>query len=261
MESLLEVKNLCVTLTGRPILKNLTLAIPKGQISALIGLNGSGKSTFLKTLLGEHHFSGDVLHLCTSGRKRGLPERVGYVPQKLSIDARLPLTVLEFIALSCQRRPLILGISRATKELAKTILKKVYAEHLLQSQLAKLSGGEMQRVLLAIALHPTPEILLLDEPAAGIDFADQEPFYQLISQLNKDLGVTVVLVSHDLHIVKKYANVVYCLRSGNIVLQGNPEEVLTNENLVKTFGRAASFLFSSAGGEETTHVHDVTCIH
>src|SRR5205814_8851232 len=137
----------------------------------------------------------------------------GYVPQRLVIDARLPLTVREFFALALQRRPLFFGISKKVNETAERLLTRVGAGHLLNRPAAKLSGGEMQRVLLSLALEPHPELLLLDEPAAGIDFADQKPFYDLLAEINRERKVTILLVSHDLSVVSDRVHHVLCLKN------------------------------------------------
>jgi zinc transport system ATP-binding protein len=117
------------------------------------------------------------------------------------------------------------------------MLEKVgLSPNILDRVVDKLSGGELQRVLLALAMEPSPELLLLDEPAAGIDFQDQEKFYQLIRRINEQTGVTVLLVSHDLDLVLGYADEVWCLHDGKILKQGNPSEILSKDNLHQVFG-------------------------
>src|SRR5205807_8230588 len=137
---------------------------------------------------------------------------------------RLPLTVKDLLALALQRRPLFLGIGRKTVVRMTDLLAQVHPDptYLLDQPVDKLSGGELQRVLLALALDPRPELLLLDEPAAGIDFQDQQGFYDLIGDLNRETGVTVVLVSHEMSVVSKLAHHVLCLKEGRIKCQGAP---------------------------------------
>ena len=128
-----------------------------------------------------------------------------------------------------QRRPLFLGIGKSTNGRMHSVLANVVRdpEEILDRPVEKLSGGELQRVLLALALDPRPELLLLDEPAAGIDFKDQEHFYDLLARLNADTGVTILLVSHELNVVIKHAHHVLCLKDGRIHCQGPPQEILS----------------------------------
>jgi zinc transport system ATP-binding protein len=213
--------------------------VARGQITALIGLNGSGKTTLLRAVLKEVPYrpaDGIKFH-CGHDHRRPAPEHVGYVPQRLLIDARLPLTVKDLLGLTLQRRPLFFGIGRRAEERMVGILSQVFAEprYVLDRPVEKLSGGELQRVLLALALEPRPELLLLDEPAAGIDFKDQEKFYDLLVRLNAETGVTILLVSHDVSIVFKHAHHVLCLKDGRIQCQG-PPRALTPKVLAETFG-------------------------
>jgi zinc transport system ATP-binding protein len=159
------------------------------------------------------------------------------VPQRLLFDPNLPLTVCELLTLALQKRPLFLGIGSNTKDRMRKLLDRVWAGHLLLQPVGGLSGGELQRVLLALALEPQPEVLLLDEPAAGIDFKHAGDFYKLINDLNQQTGVTVVLVSHDLSIVTTFAQRVLCLNEGRIQCQGPPQEVLTGDMVAQIFGR------------------------
>src|SRR5207302_6590539 len=154
----------------------------------------------------------------------------------LTLDARLPLTVGDFLALTLSRRPLFFGISKRVKAKSLAMLERVGVPEYLDVPLEGLSGGQLQRVLLALALEPQPELLLLDEPAAGIDFKDQKKFYELISSLNRELGVTVLLVSHDLNMIQTHAYEVLCLRLGAIQCQGPPSEILTPINMSLVFG-------------------------
>ena len=220
---------------GRPILHRLTCEFRRGQISAVIGLNGSGKSTLLRTLLGEFPYKGEIRFACGEDHRRPRPDHVGYVPQRLNIDAGMPITVRDLIGLAMQRRPLLFGVSSKVIARIAPMLKRVGMLDRLDVPVEGLSGGQLQRVLLALALEPQPELLLLDEPASGIDFKDQLAFYDLIADINRETGVTILLVSHDLPMVAKYAHRVFCLRGGEVVAEGLPAEVLTPENLARLF--------------------------
>lgn len=233
---LLTIRDLHVRLGGKDILRGVNASVSRGRITALIGLNGSGKTTLLKALLREIPYSGEVSFHCGHDHTHPMPEHIGYVPQKLLMDARLPLTVRDLLALALQRRPIFLGVGRRVRREMDELLARVWAGHLLDQPVAGLSGGELQKVLLGLALHPRPELLLLDEPAAGIDFEHAEKFYDLIARLNRETGVTILLVSHDLSVVSQHAHHVLCLKDGAIQCEGPPREVITNEMLAQTFG-------------------------
>ncbi|MFO0967765.1 MAG: ATP-binding cassette domain-containing protein [Gemmataceae bacterium] len=237
MSSLVTIRDLHVTLGDTPILRGLRADLVRGRITALMGLNGSGKTTFLRALLKEVPYQGQIQFHCAHSAKVALGH-IGYVPQKLRLEAQLPLTVADLLALALEHRPIFLGIPRKTQERMTLMLGRVGAPPvLLQRPVERLSGGELQRVLLALALEPTPELLLLDEPAAGVDFKDQEAFYELIMRLNRDNGVTILLVSHDTHVVSRHVDHVWCLRDGRIHCEGHPNEILTPEMLHEVFGK------------------------
>jgi zinc transport system ATP-binding protein len=233
---LVSIRNLEVELGGVSILKGVSAGVERGRVTALIGLNGSGKSTLLRAVLGECPYRGEVRFHCGHDHTRPRPDHVGYVPQKLQIDARLPLTVRDLLGLALQRRPVFLGFRRSVRDRMQGLLDRVGAGRLIDRPVEKLSGGELQRVLLGLALQPNPELLLLDEPAAGIDFKDQQPFYDLIAKLNAETNVTVLLVSHDLSLVSRHAHHVLCLRDGRVWCEGPPAEILSPEALAQTFG-------------------------
>lgn len=241
---LLSCQDLCVTLGGQLILDGVTADIPRGQMTALIGLNGSGKSTLLRTILGEYPYQGKLLFRCGHDHTRPTPQHIGYVPQRLNIDPRLPLTVRDFLGLALKKTPIFLGLGAKWERRFREVLRPVDAEHLLEVPVEGLSGGQLQRVLLALAMEPQPELLLLDEPASGIDFQSQQGFYQLIQRLNRETGVTVVLVSHDLSVVAECADQVLCLRDGRIVCHGPPQEMLSPANLSSVFGPSTSLLLN-----------------
>jgi zinc transport system ATP-binding protein len=235
--NLVTIRDLCVELGGRPILRGVNADLERGEVNALVGLNGSGKSTLLRALVKEIPYAGTIAFNCGHDHRQPAPEHVGYVPQKLRIDAYLPLTVLDLFAVSLQRwRPMFLGVGGNVRRRVAELLARVGMSGRENSLVDKLSGGELQRVLLALALAPAPELLLLDEPAAGIDFKEDEHFYELIGELNKKTHVTVLLVSHDLSVVSKLADQVLCLAEGRIQCRGSPHQVLTGEMLDQTFG-------------------------
>jgi zinc transport system ATP-binding protein len=236
-DALVTLKDVRVDLGGSPILRGVTADIARGQVTALIGLNGSGKTTLLRAILKELPYRGRIIFHCGHDHHRPAPDHVGYVPQRLQIDARLPLTVRDLLGLALQKRPIFFGIGKQASDRMVKLLAHVFTDptYVLDRPVEKLSGGELQRVLLALALDPQPEMLLLDEPAAGIDFKDQVRFYDLLARLNAETGVTVILVSHELNMVSKHAHHVLCLKDGRIQCQGPPVSI-TPEVLAATFG-------------------------
>lgn len=216
---------------GIHILDTVSASVPLGSCTAIIGPNGAGKTTLLLALLGELPYQGRISF---PGFAEERP-RIGYVPQRLSFDRGLPLTVSEFLALGFQTRPLWFGVSRQRREKAEQALAQVRAQHLSKRRLGALSGGELQRVLLALALEQDPQLLVLDEPAAGVDFQGEYVFCELLDKLRREQGFTQLMVSHDLPTVTHHATHVICLNH-RIVAEGPPQQVLTPENLSAIFG-------------------------
>ncbi len=184
MSSLIELKDICVDFDQFRVLDRVNLTLSKGKITTLIGPNGAGKSTLVRVLLG--------LHKPTSGEiKKPKNLKVGYVPQKLKLNDTLPLTVKRFLKLAGKY---------SQQELVEA-LRLVGAEHLVKNDMHKLSGGENQRVLLARSLLQRPDILILDEPAQGVDVQGQIDLYDLFNTIRQRFGCGVFMVSHDLHLV------------------------------------------------------------
>lgn len=238
-----------VALGGVSILQDVSANVPAGSCTAIVGPNGAGKTTLLLTLLGEVPYTGTIT-LQTPGSAE--KPRIGYVPQKLNFDAGLPLTVLEFMALGEQRRPLWLGVSRRVRERALELLGAVRAQELLKRRLGALSGGELQRVLLALALQQRPQLLILDEPAAGVDVRGGQLFCELLDGLRRQYGFTQLMVSHDLSTVTHHAGHVICLNH-RVAAEGAPQAVLTPQNLSAVFGLHMGMLRAEAlpGGSAT----------
>ncbi|MBI1913194.1 MAG: metal ABC transporter ATP-binding protein [Planctomycetes bacterium] len=235
---LVSIRDLHVELGGRSVLDGVDAELKRGQITALIGWNGSGKTTLLRALVKEVPYRGRIEFHCGHDHRRPTPEHVGYVPQKLRVEANLPLTVADLLGLALLRWwPLFLGIGRRARQRMEQLLARVWlGSEFLDRPVEKLSGGELQRVLLALALEPHPELLLLDEPAAGIDFQHAEKFYELLADLNRRTGVTILLVSHELSVVNRHAHHVLCLTDGRVQCQGPPQEMLTQDAILRTFG-------------------------
>ncbi|MEM5788511.1 MAG: metal ABC transporter ATP-binding protein, partial [Syntrophobacteraceae bacterium] len=165
----------------------------------------------------------------------GRPLRIGYVPQRLQFDRGMPVTVLEFMVMGWQRSPLWFGVRRVYREKAMELLAAVDLNGLERRRIGALSGGEMQRVLLALALGQEPDLLVLDEPASGVDFQGEHVFCELLARLRCERGFTQLMVSHDLPMVTHHATHVICLNR-RVAAEGPPREVLTAETLMAIFG-------------------------
>ena len=205
--TLIRAEKLGVTYDRAPVLRDVNLAIERGEIVTIVGPNGSGKSTLVRALLG-------VLQPVTGRIERAAGLRIGYVPQRLAIDDTLPLTVSRFLSLPVRR-------DGAT---AARALARVGVPGIGDTAMAALSGGQMQRVLLARALLAGPDILILDEPTQGLDQRGVADFYRLIEAVRRELGCAVLLVSHDLHVVMSASDRVICL-NGHICCEGTPRVV------------------------------------
>lgn len=233
---LVTIKNLRVALGGNEVLRGLSAELPSKQIAAIVGLNGCGKTTLLRAILKEIDYDGEIRFHCGHDHSKPNPHHVGYVPQKLRLESSMPLTVRDLLGLAMQRRPIFLGLSASVRSKIPEMLHDVGASPaILDRPVEKISGGELQRVLLALALQPEPELLLLDEPAAGIDVKGQEQFYELIDRVNRERGTTILLVSHDINMVSRHAHQVMCLKDGVVHCQAPPREI-TPEVLQQIFG-------------------------
>lgn len=233
---LVSIRSVSVELGGNLVLSGLNADVPRGQITALVGTNGSGKTTLLRAILKELPYRGEIRFHCGHDHTHPDPRHVGYVPQKLRIESSMPLSVRDLLGVALEPRPIFLGFgSRSTSRMASMLHGVGASEALLDRPVEKISGGELQRVLLALAMEPEPELLLLDEPAAGVDVKGQEQFYDLIQRLNRERGTTILLVSHDLSMVGKHVHRVMCLKDGHVHCQGTPQE-LTPETLRDIFG-------------------------
>lgn len=221
METLIEASDVSKHFAGRTVLENVAFAIQPGEILSLVGLNGCGKTTLLRILLGlEKADSGSVT------RRKNL--RIGYLPQRFRLDDTIPLSVESF-----------LKISAADGTLYETVLDELEIRHLLARQVTALSGGEMQRVMLARAMMRKPDLLVLDEPVQGVDISGQAELYQLIAHLNQTHDCAVLMVSHDLHLVMSATDRVLCL-SRHICCSGHPHKVSKDPAFIKLFGDSAA---------------------
>jgi zinc transport system ATP-binding protein len=247
----LEIRNLSVRAGGREILSEIHADIRCGEVTALVGPNGAGKTTLLLAILGLVPHTGEIRFCRAVEHGEGAP-RIGYVPQRLDFDRNAPMTVQDFFALSSQRYPVVIGHSVRSRKSAQESLARGGAAHLISRPLGKLSGGELQRILLALALRDNPDILLLDEPVSGVDLSGEELFCDFLDQIHSESRFSMILVSHDLSVVSRHADRVICLNR-KIVCQGATTETLTPENLAAMYGSGAH-LFSHSEGHG--HLHE-----
>lgn len=229
-----KIKNVGYKKDNSDILYNVSLTANHGEMLALIGRNGSGKTTLLKAIMRRIPYTGSIEFFNSSGEKINKP-RIGYVPQTLLFDKSTPMTVLDMFCANSSKLPIWLGHSSARTKRVKHMLSKVGAEPLINKSLGMLSGGELQRVLLAYALDPRPDILLLDEPVSAVDRKGISLFYELLSSMRNEYHMPVIIVSHDLGHVKKYATSA-ALIEGTVVLFDDARKIMTHPKIKETFG-------------------------
>ncbi|MCK6546476.1 metal ABC transporter ATP-binding protein [Myxococcota bacterium] len=216
---LVEITKLVITRGAVSIFDGLDLSVGPGTIHAIVGPNGAGKSTLVGAILGEVAFDGAITLRFSRSK------RVGYVPQRFVIERTLPLTVRELVALGRQRRPTCFGVGRRVRAEVEAILASVGLAHVAERPAGGLSGGELQRVLLASAAEPAPELLVLDEPATGLDVASSQVLEAKLVELRARGETTVLVVSHDLEQVERIADRVTVIDRG-VVADGAPRDVL-----------------------------------
>ncbi|WP_050698956.1 metal ABC transporter ATP-binding protein [Anaeromassilibacillus senegalensis] len=229
-----QIRNLTVHKRDGVIIHDVSLDVHHGEIMALIGRNGAGKTTLLKALLGRIPYSGSIVFTNPKGERVQKP-RIGYVPQNMVFDRSTPMTVADMLCANLSEFPVWLGHQKEKRERANAMLEKVGGYHLLNKRLGSLSGGEMQRVLLAFALEPLPDLLLLDEPVSAVDRKGIEVFYDLVTSLRSEFHMPVILVSHDLSHVQRYATRA-ALLDRTIVVSGPVDKVMRSPEVQEAFG-------------------------
>jgi zinc transport system ATP-binding protein len=240
-EPLVALEGIDLALGGRTVLSGIDLAVERGEIVTLIGPNGAGKTSLVRVALG--------LVAPTRGRVRRSPGlRVGYMPQRLAIDPTLPITVGRFVGLATR------GRAAKERDTVASALKEVGATVLADAPMHGLSGGELQRVLLARALAREPDLLVLDEPAQGVDVLGQVEVFELIARVRREHGCGVLLVSHDLHLVMAATDTVVCINQ-HVCCTGHPEAVGRHPAYLALLGQAGPGLAVYAHAHD--HRHDV----
>lgn len=240
--NLITVEHLSVSYGEHQALRDVSLTVEQGEIVTIVGPNGSGKTSLLRAIVGAIPSSeGRVV------TKPGL--RIGYVPQRLHVDPTFPITVARFLGLPH-------GVS---KDAVAAALERAGVPDIAAQQMSQLSGGQLQRVLLARALANTPELLLLDEPTQGLDQPASAAFYRLIEDVRRETGCSILMISHELHVVMAASDRVICL-NGHVCCHGTPDLVSSAPEYRALFG-------SGTGGalalyrHEHDHRHDATCDH
>lgn len=233
----IEMKDISVISGEDILLDQVNLTFHCGELTALIGKNGAGKTTLLRTLLGERKYKGKISFTDHHGNVLPVP-KIGYVPQHLDFDKSMPVSVSDLIAAAKGGRPVWFGRNKKMKQQIQTMLDRMDCGYLAERRLGALSGGELQRVLLAMATDPVPDLLVLDEPVSGVDMAGLDLFYKRVSELREQQHMAVLLVSHDLGLIRKYADKAVLLDK-TVVEQGEPEAVFATQAFRDAFGFTA----------------------
>ena len=224
---LIEIKDLELTLSNTKILDKINMTIEPGKIHCLIGPNGGGKTSLLKCILGQVPYEGEIFISYDDTKT------IGYVPQSLDFDKTLPITVENFLSIVYQKKPCFLGISVKYRKILDDLLKKIGMYEKRKRLIGNLSGGEKQRLLLAQAIYPEPNLLILDEPFTGIDKLGEDYFKSIIRDL-KSKGITILWVHHNLKQVIEMADTVICIKK-EIQFSGDPKKILDEEKILTAF--------------------------
>ncbi|MEJ2360699.1 MAG: metal ABC transporter ATP-binding protein [Gammaproteobacteria bacterium] len=219
---ILEVRDLNVTIEGQLVLENLSFSLQRGEVMTILGPNGAGKTMLLRALLGAVPYEGQV------SWQKGL--EIGYVPQRLPYIRNIPLSVADFFALRTD-------VSTDVREMLQAVGLEAGTENKLISD---FSSGQFQRILIAWALAKNPDVLLFDEPTTGVDVGGEETVYSLLTRLQRERNLTMVLITHDLAVVHRLSSVVLCLNK-QLVCMGHPLATLTPENLRRLYGTEVKF--------------------
>ena len=228
----LRVENVSVKIGTDRILTDVNLHVHCGEMVALIGPNGAGKSTFLKTVLGEQEYDG-VIAFSEPGKRSKKP-RIGYVPQSPAFDPSDPVSVSDLFACCMSKRPAFLGLGNAMEDLVLECLERVHGEDLIHKRIGTLSGGELQRVLLALALEPMPNILILDEPLSGVDIEGMASLMDMLDEIRQSYDLSILMTTHDFSMLDRYADQVVLIDHA-VLCRGTPQAVLNSPEFRTAF--------------------------
>ena len=233
--TLYKNNNISVNISGQEILKNVSIHVHCGQLTVIIGRNGAGKSTLLKAILGEVEHSGNIVFTDMKDN-RTKKIKIGYVPQKINVERHMPTTVYDLFASCISDIPVFLKKDKKLYKEIKEQLNIFGADELIDKSIGELSGGELQRVLIAIATKPIPNLLILDEPVSGIDENGTRSFYKILQELKNKYDMSIILVSHDFELTKQYADKVILLDK-EVIKEGTPEQVFESLEFKCKFGQ------------------------
>lgn len=228
----LKIENLSVRFGTEEALSGVDLHMHCGQIVALIGPNGAGKSTLIRAILGQQEYTGSISFHGPDGRERKL--RIGYVPQSPNFAKGDPISVFDLFVCCISRRPAFLRPKKAMREKVLQCLANVDAQALIDRRVGALSGGELQRVLLALALEPMPNMLILDEPLSGVDVEGMELLMDMLDEIRHRFDLSILMTTHDFSMLERYADRVVLLRE-RVLCAGTPREVLSSEAFATAF--------------------------
>ena len=231
-ESVLHVENVTMQFGGVVAVNNLSMDIYEGEIVALIGPNGAGKSTLIRSILGQRAYEGKITFHSADGKQTKL--RIGYVPQSPAFDRGDPVSVMDLFTCCIFRRPAFLRPTKAMREKVLECLANVHGEALIDKRIGALSGGELQRVLLALALEPMPNILILDEPLSGVDVEGMSLLMDMLDEIRKKFDLSILMTTHDFSMLERYCDQVVLLQ-GKILRRGTPLDVLSSEEFAQAF--------------------------
>ena len=230
----LRIQDLGISIGNQQILNNVNLHVHCGELVALIGPNGAGKSTLIKAILGQKEDSG-VISFSVPGQ-RNRKAKIGYVPQSPTFDPGDPMSVADLFACCMSKRPAFLGISKSMRQKITDCLSRVHGENLIDKTVGTLSGGELQRVLLALALEPIPNILILDEPLSGVDVEGIASLMDMLDEIRKEYDLSILMTTHDFTTLSKYADQVVLIDK-EILCRGTAQEVLQSPEFDRVFHR------------------------
>ena len=228
----LKIEDLTVRFDREAVLEHIDLHMHCGQIVALIGPNGAGKSTLIKAILGQREYEGNIVFTPAGGTAQSF--RIGYVPQSPAFDRGDPISVLDLFACCLSKRPAFLPLGKNFRKKVLESLARVHGESLLDKRIGDLSGGEVQRVLLALALEPMPQLLILDEPLSGVDVEGMELVMEMLDEIRKTCDLSILMTTHDFTMLERYCDRVVLL-SHKILKKGTPAEVLDSEEFSRAF--------------------------
>lgn len=241
----LQLKDVSVRFSGEEVLNSVSCHIHCGEIVALIGPNGAGKSSLFRSILGQIPYSGDItftpaegaiLRMSDAGEggARGTRPHIGYVPQSPTFHRGDPLSVLDFFTASTSKYPVWLPVPKKLREQAAECFARVHGEDLLDRTMGTLSGGQLQRVLIAMALEPLPQVLILDEPLSGVDIEGERQLLDMLDEIRCQYDLSILLSTHDFATLDQFADKVLLLNK-KILKSGTPDEVLSSPEFYETF--------------------------